>query len=212
MNAMRLTNAQVMLLGICGLLFAALLYELLAPLREYRPAPVDSTHAAYTVAMPAMYKPPPFETFANIDEKSVFNPLRTPIVTDSAGSATTAGDSLPSDIALVGVIIDGPTKVAMLRSSAEPLAVGVPEGGVFEGWQVASVEPDKVVFAAHGDRQELLLSDNKARARTDNSDPDNADDNSPDDNDNASPPPQPAHPQRPPLQPQPPPKGDDSPQ
>ena len=206
MSAMRLTNAQVALLGLCALLLAVLLYELFAPLREYHPARIDSTHSAYTVAMPAMYTPPPFETFANIDEKSVFNPLRTPIVTDSAGAATAAGDSLPSDIALVGILLDGPTKMAMLRSSSEPLAVGVPEGGVFEGWQLASVEADKVVFAAHGDRQELKLSDNKAPAKngdTDQSDDDSSDDNASDKN---APPAAPApHAQLPPLQPQPPP-------
>jgi hypothetical protein len=209
MSAMRLTNAQVALLGLCGVLLAALLYEMFAPLREYHPAPVGDTHAAYTVAMPAMYTPPAFLTYANIDEKSVFNPLRTPIVTDSGGVATAAGDSLPSDIALVGIILDGSRKMALLKSSSEPLAVGVAEGDVFEGWQVASVEPDKVVFAAHGDRQELELNNNKQAAAQDKSDDSSTDDNSTD----ASPPtpPTPAHLQ-PPQQPQPqqPPKPDDS--
>jgi hypothetical protein len=192
-------------------LLAALLYELFAPLRAYRPPPVDSAHGAYTVPMPAMYTPPAFETFANIDEKSVFNPLRTPIVADRGGVATAAGDSLPSDIALVGVIIDGPTRMALLKSAAQPLAVGVAEGGVFEGWQVASVEADKVVFAAHGDRQELNLTDNKAPAKKD--DADDQDNTASDDNssDSAPPTPPPApHAQRSPYQPQPPPKSDDS--
>jgi hypothetical protein len=181
MTAMRFTNAQVALLALCALLFAALIYELFAPLREYRPPAVDNSHAAYAIAMPAMYTPPAFETYANIDEKSAFNPLRTPIVTDSGGTATAAGDALPSDLALVGVIMDGPTKMALLKSSAAPLVVGVPEGGVFEGWQIASVEPDKVVFAAHGDRQELRLSDNKRPAAPDSDQPDKPDDASSDD-------------------------------
>jgi hypothetical protein len=181
MTAMRFTNAQVALIALCAALGAALIYELFAPLREYRPPAADNTHAAYAVALPAMYTPPAFEAFANIDEKSVFNPLRTPIVTDSGGTATAAGDALPSDLALIGVILDGPVKMALLRSSASPLAVSVPEGGVFEGWQVSSVLPDKVVFAAHGDRQELQLSDNKPPAAKDADQPDDtaSDDSTP---------------------------------
>lgn len=205
MSAMRLTNAQVALLGLCAVLLAALLYEMFAPLREYHPAPVGDTHAAYTVAMPAMYTPPAFLTYANIDEKSVFNPLRTPIVTDSGGVATAAGDSLPSDMVLVGVILDGSKKMALLKSSSEPLAVGVAEGDVFEGWQVASVGPDKVVFAAHGDRQELELNNNKQAAAQDKSDDSSTDDNSTDDSNSPPTPPAPGHlqPRLQPPQPQP---------
>jgi hypothetical protein len=174
---MRLTNAQVMLFALCGLLGIALIYELFAPLREYTPPAQGSTHAAFAATTPAMYTPPAFETFANIDERSVFNPLRTPIASDS-GVTTAAGDALPADLALVGVILDGATKMALLKSSSAPQVVAVPQGGVFEGWQVSSVEPDKVVFAAHGDRQELKLSDNKppAAAAQDQSDaPDHPD-------------------------------------
>jgi hypothetical protein len=195
MTAMRFTNAQVALLSLCAVLSIALIYELFAPLREYRPPAVDNTHATYTVPMPAMYTPPAFETFANIDERSPFNPLRTPIVTDTAAAGAEAGDSLPSDLALVGVIMDGPTKMALLKSSSSPLAVSVPEGGVFEGWQVASVEADKVVFAAHGDHQELKLSDNKPAPPPDSDQSDKPDDTSSDDK---------------PAQPNAPPKNNDS--
>lgn len=190
MTGMRFTKAQIALLALCGLLGIALFYELLAPLSEYRAPAVDVSHADYTVAMPAMYTPPSFETYANIDEKSAFNPLRTPIVTDTGGAATAAGDALPSDLALIGVILDGPTKMALLKSSSAPLAVGVPEGGTFEGWQVASVEADKVVFAAHGDRQELTLSANKRPAAS--TDADSSDNSSDDNSDNTPAPPVPS--------------------
>jgi hypothetical protein len=159
----RLTNAQVLLFALCALLGIALIYELFAPLRAYAPPAQDGAHGAFTVTMPALYTPPAFESFANVDERSVFNPLRTPIASDS-GVATAAGDALPADLALVGVILDGATKMALLKSSTAPQVVAVPQGGVFEGWQVASVEADKVVFAAHGERQELKLSDNKPPA------------------------------------------------
>lgn len=194
---MRFTNAQVALLSLCAVLGIALIYELFAPLREYHPPAVDNTHAAYTVPMPAMYTPPPFEAFANIDERSPFNPLRTPIATEAGSAGATAGDSLPSDLALVGVILDGPTKMALLKSSAEPLAVAVPEGGMFEGWQITNVDADEVVFAAHGDRQELKLSENKPAPPPDADQSDKPDDTSSDDS-------KPAPPAQPPA------KNDDS--
>ncbi|MGA9795319.1 MAG: hypothetical protein WBQ17_07265 [Rhizomicrobium sp.] len=187
MMGIRLTPAQIALLALCGALAVVLFYELFAPLGAYQPPAVDSSRASYSVAMPQMYTPPAFETFANVDEKSVFNPLRTPILTDAGGGATAAGDALPSDLALVGVILDGPTKMALLKSATTPLAVGIPEGGVFEGWEIASVAPDMVVFAAHGSRQELKLSANKPPAKDDS---DQSDDQSSDNaSDDATPPP-----------------------
>jgi hypothetical protein len=155
------SRAQILLFAVCGLLVIALAYELFAPLRDYDPPTAAVPATASSAPVIATYTPPAFSTYAIIAERSVFNPLRTPIVEDSSGAAAGAGDALPSDLALVGVILDGAVKMAMLKSSQSPLVVSVPQGAVFEGWQVATVEPDRVVFAAHGARQEIKLSDNK---------------------------------------------------
>jgi hypothetical protein len=161
------TRAQIVLLVLCGGLGILLAYELFAPLREYRPPAVDAPHRTYAVETPALYSVPAFDAFANIDERSVFNPLRTRVASASdIGNETAAGDNLPPDLALIGVILDGQTKMALLKSSAAPMVVGVPQGGTIEGWQVADVLPDRVVFAAHGSRQELKLSDNKPNRAT----------------------------------------------
>jgi type II secretory pathway component PulC len=176
--SLRFTNAQIALLALCGVLTIAFLYELFAPLRPYTPPQVDNTHAAYTVQMPTPYTPPDFATYSNVDARSVFNPLRTPIETESEGlaSSASAGDSLPPDLSLVGVILDGTTKMALLKSASELQVVSVPQGTVYEGWEVTTVEPDRVVFAAHGNQQELKLSDNKKATPAAKSDDDDSDD------------------------------------
>jgi hypothetical protein len=67
-------------------------------------------------------------------------------------------------MSLVGVILDGERKLALIKSPQAPLAVGLGVGGTIEGWQVTRVEADRVALRAGGPEQELRLSDNKAVA------------------------------------------------
>ena len=105
--------------------------------------------------------------FAEVDDRSVFNPARVR-VSSSSIAGTSNATSLPSDISLVGVILDGDRKLALIKSPQAPLAVGLGVGGTIEGWQVTRVEADRVALRAGGPEQELRLSDNKAAAGTAN--------------------------------------------
>jgi hypothetical protein len=153
---LRFTAAQLALFGLCGLLAITLAWLWLAPLPEY-PAPEIHLRSeqADSVA-PALYSPPSAEAFAEVDDRSVFNPQRTRVVaSQSQGAVNTT--SLPTDLSLIGVILDADTKLALFRTQSAPLAVSVPMGGTIEGWQVARIEPDRVVMHAGGADQEMKL-------------------------------------------------------
>jgi hypothetical protein len=156
-----LNPAQLVLSGVCAALLVMLGYLLFAPLPEISLPPVHAR--AQTVEDDAplpRFEAPPQATFADVDDRSVFNPARVRVSSPSVAGATNA-TTLPSDISLVGVILDGEKKLALIRSPQQPLAVGLGVGGSIEGWQVTRVEADRVALRAGGPEQELKLSDNK---------------------------------------------------
>jgi len=157
---LRLSPAQIVLACICGLLGAALLYLLLAPLPEYSVAEIRPPAVPADNAPPARFEAPPMEAFAAVDDRSVFNPLRVRVEAPAAPSSAGA-TSLPSDLTLIGVILDGDTRLALIKSPSHPLAVGVAVGGSIEGWQVSRVDPDKIVLRGGGSEQELKMSFSK---------------------------------------------------
>jgi hypothetical protein len=112
-----------------------------------------------TITM-ARFDAPPKQSFAEVDDRLVFNPARTRVVAPSQPGASNA-TSLPSDLSLVGVILDEDTKLALFKSPAQPLAVGVSLGGSIDGWRVTRIDSDSVALRAGGPEQELRLSNNK---------------------------------------------------
>lgn len=157
----RLNPAQLVLSAIC-LAFAAVLgFIVFAPLPEVPASPVLArSEPADDTPLPR-FDPPSRQVFAAIDERLVFNPSRVRISAPFEPGASNAS-SLPSDLSLVGVILDDSTKLALFKSPAAPLAVSVPVGGSIEGWQVTRIDADSVGLRAGGPEQEMSLSANKA--------------------------------------------------
>ena len=159
---LNLNPAQLALSGACAALLIVLGYLLFAPLPEISVAQAHARAEAVEDDPPlSRFEAPPKTAFAEVDDRSVFNPARVRVSSPSVAGATNA-TTLPSDISLVGVILDGEKKLALIKSPQEPLAVGLGIGGSIEGWQVTRVEPDRVALRAGGPEQELKLSDNKA--------------------------------------------------
>jgi hypothetical protein len=172
----RLNRAQLILSAICAGFAVLLGYLLVAPLPEISAPPVahaaaaahknddsddDSDSDSDSDTTMARFEAPPKQAFAEVDDRLVFNSARTRVVAPSLPGASNA-TSLPSDLSLVGVILDDETKLALFKSPAAPLAVGVGLGGSIDGWQVTRIEPDRVALRAGGPEQEIRLSTNKA--------------------------------------------------
>jgi hypothetical protein len=157
---LRLNPAQLFLSVICAALAVVLGYMMFAPLPQVAPARVEAAAPPTEDAPLERFEAPPRQKFADVDNRSVFNPLRVRVSAPFRPGATNA-TSLPADLSLVGIILDKDTKLALFRSSAAPLAVGVPVGGSVEGWQVTRIEPDSVGLRAGGPEQNMDLSANK---------------------------------------------------
>ena len=157
---MRLNPAQLVLSAICGVLAVVLGYMVFAPLPPVAPSHVQADAPPEEDAPLERFDAPPRQVFADVDNRSVFNPLRVRVSAPSLPGATNAA-SLPADLSLVGVILDKDIRLALFRSSAAPLAVGVPVGGSVDGWQVTRIEPDRVGLRAGGPEQNMELSANK---------------------------------------------------
>ncbi|HLY05751.1 MAG TPA: hypothetical protein VKR31_08395 [Rhizomicrobium sp.] len=160
-----LNPAQLVLAGVCAALLVVLGYLLFAPLPEISLPQVHARAESVDDDPPLpRFEPPPKAAFAEVDDRSVFNPARVRVVSSQSVAGTSSAATLPSDLSLVGVILDGEKKLALIKSPQEPLAVGIGVGGTIEGWQVTRVEPDRVALRAGGPEQQLLLSDNKLEA------------------------------------------------
>lgn len=180
----RLNPIQLVLSAVCTGLVVLFGYLLVAPLPEISAPPVVHPHPAAAAhkkadsdddsdsdssdddsdndaTTMARFIAPSKQAFAEVDDRLVFNPARTRVAAPSQPGASNA-TSLPSDLSLVGVILDDNTKLALFKSPNQPLAVGVSLGGSIEGWQVTRIEPDSVALRAGGPEQEMSLSSNKA--------------------------------------------------
>jgi hypothetical protein len=156
-----LNPVQLVFSAVCGALAIALGYLVLAPLPEISVPPAQARAAPVDDDTPLpRFEAPSKAAFAEVDDRSVFNPTRVRVASSSVPGATNSA-TLPSDLSLVGIILDDNKKLALFKSPQAPLAIGIGIGGSIEGWQVTRVEPDRVALRAGGPEQEMKLSDNK---------------------------------------------------
>src|SRR5882724_3802360 len=113
---------QIALAGLCGILAILLGYQLsVAPSSPEIPVLQWSPpRATAPVAPPA---PSVLESYAAINARPLFNPARTPLVASEQKNA--AAPPPPPDVSLVGVIIEGTTRMALVRTPASPLETSV---------------------------------------------------------------------------------------
>jgi hypothetical protein len=138
-----LSRNQILLAGLCSALALVLGYELVT---EPAAADVPVLHWQPPSPAPISLAPslPPLESFSAIDARPLFNPARKPLAVPQADAATTLPP--PTDISLIGVIIEGDRRMALLHTPASSLEVSVGVGGTIDGWQVTAVEPDRIVL------------------------------------------------------------------
>jgi type II secretory pathway component PulC len=149
------------LLALNALFAATLLYFVLAPLPTFEPPQVrlaDRPRHATTQAFAANDPPAVVD---EIGERPMFLPSRKPIASPMAAAAQTT----PPDVALVGIILDGQDKLAMLRTPSAPFASSYRLGASVQGWQVTEITSGTVVLTNGGTRDEIRLQDNRAASK-----------------------------------------------
>ncbi|HTU35505.1 MAG TPA: hypothetical protein VMF66_17005 [Candidatus Acidoferrum sp.] len=143
--------------GVCAILGAALLYLTFAPLPDEQPQQITLPHKPPPVLEAQSITMPPPAAFTALDSHPAFNPGRAPLATSQVSSGT----QTPPDVKVVGVIIDGANRIAMIRAPASPLAIAFQIGATISGWHIAEIEPDRVVLTSGGLRDEIRLDANR---------------------------------------------------
>jgi hypothetical protein len=134
-------------------------------------APAAASDAPLAEADLALALPPP-ERFAVIVERPLFSPTRRP--TPPAADVAPAPEAMPElppeaeapaeaepppvvDFTLVGVVIAGTERYALVERHEDGRVVQVPEGGDVSGWFAVLIDPDRAVFRNGAVEEELLL-------------------------------------------------------
>ena len=138
-----LSRNHILLAGLCSLLAVSLAYAYVST-----PAPPDIPvmrwpGAASAAPLPLAPPLPPVETFAAVDARPLFNPARKPVQPKPTAQAAAA---LPTDVTLVGVIMGGDRRVALLHTAGANYSTSVQIGATVNGWQVFEIDADRVVL------------------------------------------------------------------
>jgi len=157
----RMPPTQLALASLCGGLTLILAYEIAAPI-----APVDVPRSAQTYRPAAITfqdtaNAPSSASFGDIDAHPVFSAARTPIASRTPLGTSGGSSAFPSDVSLIGVIIEGRTRLALVRTASAPFATSVPQGGQIEGWTITEIDPDRIVLSSGVTRQQILLAANR---------------------------------------------------
>jgi hypothetical protein len=158
----RMPPAQLALAGVCGALTLVLAYEIAAPIPPFDVQKAAAIYRPAAVTFQDTATAPSAASFGDIDAHPIFSASRAPIAShlDTAHGGTSS--AFPTDVSLIGVIIEGQTRMALVKTANEPFARSVPQGGEIEGWTVAEVSPDKIVLSSGTTKQEILLAANRA--------------------------------------------------
>lgn len=155
-----MNRIHLALLALCALLTLILIYEVEAPVGDFE---VASVNRASDEPLPRAAGRPfliaPVETFSAINERSMFDPARKAVASQT--NKGVAAGAPPPPVVLVGVIIDQQNRLALLKSPDQPLAKGVRLGEAIDGWQVTAIEPDRIVLHAGVTDAEIKLEANR---------------------------------------------------
>lgn len=141
------SRAQLIGGGVCAALLLMLIYELTASPAVAELPPVPARQILAEAALPAARALPPLASFSAIDARPLFAPDRKALPPPEEQTATLAP---PTQLSLIGVIIDKTHRLALIRSPSASIEVSVSVGESIEGWTVAAVEPDRVVLRSGG--------------------------------------------------------------
>lgn len=142
-----MTRVQILLISLCVLLAGAFLYQFSTP-SQARTVPTLTVKQQTVAIADVSFVTPPLESFAALEARPPFNPLRTPFDKQKEQDELEihGPPPLPS-MFLIGVIIDGERRLAILKTDRSPLAESFEVGAQVGGrWSLKEVEPDRIVL------------------------------------------------------------------
>jgi hypothetical protein len=120
------------------------------------PAPAS----ADTKILPPLAPAVPEQAYPEMTARPLFLATRRP----APEAPVQQGSMVKGQFILQGVTISGDTRIALLREKTSGRTLRVERGKEVNGVTLASVDPDRVVLALGGDREELVLTVQKGPA------------------------------------------------
>ena len=168
----------LVLAAICGLLVVTALIQLAGYGRGYGWLPADAADEGLRVAEvdQTPLKIPPMSSFAEVENRPLFNEDRKPTPLGDDAPATEGPPPVALNVTLTGVIIVRASgtrpelRIAMLRDNMRneslTLKVGMPLTGDQAGWTLEALEPRLATFRnANDEKAEIELTTIAAPAR-----------------------------------------------
>ena len=142
------------LVSCCLILVLVIAVELIdAPDMKIAAQPVAPALRDGGANLPPPFSLAPLQDYAEVVQRPLFSRTR-----HRAANADEAAPVPAEDMTLVGVVISGAERIALIRSGQNPGKVSrVRYGQEFNGWIVRSIGTDKVVLDKDGDSNALTL-------------------------------------------------------
>ena len=144
--------------GVLCLVFGAIIYhetELRPEEPEAVPPAVAGDSEPPARALPqAGTSLPPVEAYKEVTQRPLFSSTRHPQAETTQQNSGKAGA-----LSLVGTIITGNSRTALIRHGNSGALARLSEGQKVEGWTLQSIQTDRVTLLGGGTRQELKLKD-----------------------------------------------------
>lgn len=122
-----------------------------APVKTRDQTPTAATEKPTSSAAPS-FALPPLQRFGIVTDRPLFSPDRKPPqhTDDTAGAW--------SSFVLAGIIITPQSRKALVLHGKPQTVAHLQEGQTLEGWTIASIDPDRVVFRDGLNEHELRLT------------------------------------------------------
>ena len=143
------------LLALAAGLGTALGHEIVAPV-ELPQLPAVELQAKPQIAPSPQFSPPTAQEFVGIDERFVLSPFRKQYKVPPVAPPPPPLPP-PPNIALVGIVIDGQTRLAIVKLPGASTASSLTVGEMIAGWQVTRIESDHLALQAGTAEQEFRL-------------------------------------------------------
>ncbi len=156
---MKARNVIAALVALNALLAAALLWANLQEPDDLPAVPARVLPPDRGNAVVASYVPPPLAEFAEIGERPLFVATRRPLPIAAAAPAAVQPvvAARPLQVVVLGVIVSGERKLALLRVDNVPQSRVAAEGDEIEGWKVVSITTQNVVIRGNGAEREIAV-------------------------------------------------------
>lgn len=99
---------------------------------------------------------PPLDEFAEVAERTLFNPTRRPIEPPEVDKAQIVKPSL---FTLIGILISDGERMALIRRGRAADYLQVREGEEIDGWRVERIAPDRIVIRKGDTQEDVVLKD-----------------------------------------------------